>query len=327
MKKLAVLFLSLLILAGAGYVFLRGQWGPHGPGGTVYIPKGASLGQIAQELAKGGFIPNAWSFKVLTRLEKAERELKPGEYEFAAAVTASQILEKLRKGERLVRKLIIPEGYSFRQIALLIAQAGIATEPQVMAVLHDPQYLGLLGFTALSLEGYLFPSTYEYDSRTTLSELLTRMIRGFGKNFDGELRARVEASGWTIPQVVTLASIIEKETGRAEERPTIASVFHNRLKLGMPLQSDPTIIYGLINFDGNIRREDIRNPHAYNTYVHAGLPPGPIASPGLASLRAVLFPASGDYLFFVAKNDGTHHFSKDLASHNQAVQRYQLKIP
>jgi UPF0755 protein len=325
MRKFFYLVSFLLVLAGVAYLYLRVQWGPHGSGGVVYIAKGSTVGQIAQGLTEAGLIPNAWSFKLLTRLEKAERELKPGEYEFNAGVTASQILEKLRKGERRVRKLTVPEGYSFRQIAQLMAQAGIAPEGQALSAFQDPQYLGLLGFPVVSLEGYLFPSTYEYDSRTTLQDMLTAMIQNFRESFNRELAPRAEAAGWTVPQVVTLASIVEKETGRPEERPLIASVFHNRLRLGMPLQSDPTIIYGLTNYDGNIRQEDIRNPHPYNTYVHKGLPPGPIASPGLESLRAVLFPAKGDYLFFVARQDGTHQFSKDLASHNAAVQRYQLK--
>jgi UPF0755 protein len=325
MKKIFTLFLILLLAVGVAYLYLRLQWGPHGLGGIIYISKGSSVGQIAQELDKAGFIPNTWSFKLLARLEHAERDLKPGEYGFPSGVTASQILEKLRKGERLVRRLTIPEGYSYRQIAQAIAATGMATEAQVMIAFNDPYYLGQLGFPAVSLEGYLFPSTYEYDSRTTLQELLSEMIQEFRGHFDGELKARAEAAGWTIPQVVTLASIIEKETARPEERPLIASVFHNRLQRGMPLQSDPTIIYGLTNYDGNIRQEDIRNPHPYNTYVHIGLPPGPIASPGMESMRAVLSPATADFLFFVAKKDGTHHFSKDLVSHQQAVQQYQVQ--
>jgi peptidoglycan lytic transglycosylase G len=324
MKKFFYLILTLLVAAGLGYLFLRIQWGPHGKGGLVYIPKGSSVGQIAQELRKAGFIPNPWSFKILVRLDHAERELKPGEYEFPPQVEAPQILDKLRRGERVVHKLAIPEGYTFKQIAYAIAQTGIADEAQVLATFQDPKYLNLLGFPAISLEGYLFPSTYEYDSHTTLQDLLTQMIRGFQENFGKYLGARAAAAGWTIPQVVTLASIVEKETGRAEERPLIASVFENRLRTGMLLQSDPTIIYGLPHYDGNIHPEDIHNPHPYNTYVHPGLPPGPIASPGMASLQAVLFPTTGDYLYFVARGDGTHQFSKDLASHHQAVQRYQL---
>ena len=324
MKKFFYLILILLVLGGLGYLFLRIQWGPHGKGGTVYIPKGATVTQIAQDLTKAGFIPNPWSFKILVRWDKAERDLKPGEYEFPPRATAPEILGKLRRGERVVHKLIIPEGYSFKQIAYAIAQTGLATEADVMATFQDPKYLNLLGFPATSLEGYLFPSTYEYDSHTTLQELLSEMISGFQDNFAKGLGAQAMAAGWTIPQIVTLASIIEKETGQPEERPMIASVFENRLKQGMPLQSDPTIIYGLPAYDGNIHPWDIRNPHPYNTYVHTGLPPGPIASPGLDSLKAVLFPAPGDYLYFVAKGDGTHQFSKDLASHNLAVQRYQL---
>lgn len=324
MKKFfALLVLTLLILGGA-YLYLRIQWGPHGPGAVVYIPKGSSSAQIAQTLSQEGVVASPWSFEILVRLEKAERELKPGEYEFPPGVTAEEVLSKLRRGERLVRYLVIPEGYAFRQIAAAIAKAGIATESEVWAAFQDPRYLGRLGFPAQSLEGYLFPSTYEYDSRTTLEEILNQMVRTFREQFDPGLRDRAREAGWTLPQVVTLASVIEKETGVKGERPLIASVFENRLKIGMPLQSDPTIIYGLKDFDGNIRSADIRNPHPYNTYVHVGLPPTPIASPGKESLKAVLYPAQTDYLFFVAKGDGTHEFSATLEAHQRAVERYQL---
>jgi len=262
----------------------------------------------------------------LVRFKGEESKLHPGEYDIKPGMTASDILEKLVKGERIVHKLVIPEGFTFKQIAEAIEKTGIAPATQVQTYFRDPQLLQSLGFPALSLEGFLFPATYEYDRMTTVDELLKKMIQAFKLNFDSSLREQTLAQGWSIPQTVTLASIIEKETGQAAERPLISSVFHNRLHMNMPLQSDPTVIYGLPNFDGNIRKADLSNPHPYNTYVHPGLPPGPIASTGKAALKAALSPQETNYLYFVGKGDGTHVFAATLEEHNANVQRYQLGI-
>lgn len=317
-----MLFLGLLGLAG--YLGLRHQWSPYGKGGVVYIPSGDSLGHIAVRLSQAEIIRNPWSFKILVKLKGVSRKLQAGEYEFKPKISAEAVLEKLIKGERLVRRFTIPEGYNYRQIAKVLAGTGIASEAEVEQAFRDPNILKKLGFPATNLEGYLFPSTYEYNRGTSLGEVLNRMVESFKRQFTPEMKARIKAMGWTIPQVTTLASLIEKETAHPEERGLIASVFHNRLQSGMLLQSDPTIIYGLEDFNGDIRWEDIRNPHRYNTYVHPGLPPGPIASPGTESIKAVLFPAESEYLYFVSKGNGFHHFSKTLAEHNAAVQKYQL---
>lgn len=324
MGKILKILLVLFLLALGSYLFLTIQWGPYGKGGTVYIPKGTSVDRIAKELEGAGIIRNTWSFKLLLRLKGEDKKLQPGEYEFGPKVATREVIRKLVAGERVVRRLTIPEGYNFEQIAQMLAAKGIAPEAQIKRAFRDPKYLGQLGFPAESLEGYLFPATYEYDRGTTLEDLLTRMIQTFKDNFTPDLKSRAIQSGWTLPQVVTLASIIEKETGQASERPLIASVFQNRLQIGMPLQSDPTVIYGLENYDGNIRKRDLSDPHPYNTYVHVGLPPGPIASPGKDSLKAVLYPAQTQYLFFVAKGDGSHQFSTNLEEHNEAVRKYQL---
>lgn len=323
MKTLFKILVILVVLAMAGYLYLAMQWGPYGRGGTVYIPRGSSLSQIAGLLEQSQLVRSGWSFKLLARWKGQASSLKAGEYLFAEGPSAAQVLDKIARGDRLVRKITIPEGYNFAQIAALIEQAGIAPRTEVMKSFRDPNLLAELGFAAPSLEGYLFPATYEYDRQTKAPDLLKEMIDHF-KRSTANLSARATASGWTLPQIVTLASLIEKETGQANERPLISSVFQNRLRIGMPLQTDPSVIYGLANFDGNLRRDDLRNPHPYNTYVHVGLPPGPIASPGLASLEAVLAPASSNYLFFVAKGDGTHFFSATLDEHNAAVARYQL---
>jgi UPF0755 protein len=323
MKTLFKILLLLAILAMAGYLYLAMQWGPYGRGGTVYIPRGSSLSQVATLLEQNQLVRSAWSFKLLARWKGQASQLKPGEYVFAEGPSAAQVLDKIVRGDRLIRKITVPEGYNFAQIAALIEQAGIAPRTEVMKSFRDPTLLAELGFAATSLEGYLFPATYEYDRQTKAPELLKGMVDNF-KRSTANLAARATAAGWTLPQLVTLASLIEKETGQSAERPLISSVFQNRLRIGMPLQTDPSVIYGLANFDGNLRREDLRNPHPYNTYVHIGLPPGPIASPGLASLEAVLAPAASNYLFFVSKGDGTHFFSSTLDEHNAAVARYQL---
>jgi len=318
-------FLLVLLLIAAGlYLYVSIQLGPYGKGGTVYIPKGASVQQTAELLKQGGILRSAWAFRGLARWRGVQAKLKPGEYQFEAGMTNREVLDKIVRGDRVIRRLVVPEGSSFAQIAALMGKAGIAPQVETMKFFRDPALLAALGFPAVSLEGYLFPAAYEYDRETTAEGLLRQMLKKFQDSIRGTLTDRAKQSGWTIPQVVTLASIIEKETGLAAERPLISSVFHNRLRIGMPLQTDPTVIYGLPNFDGNLRKEDLRNPHAYNTYVHVGLPPGPIASPGLASLEAALNPAASNYLFFVAKGDGSHFFSATLDEHNAAVARYQL---
>jgi len=322
--KFLKIFTVLVVLGLGLYLFLTIQWGPYGEGGLVYIPKGMTVEQIGETLAQEKIVRNAWSFKLLVRLKGESRYLQAGEYKFPSRVSTAEVLEKLRKGQRYIRRLTIPEGYNFQQIAQEIEKTGIASASEVQALFKDPRYLNKLGFNALSLEGYLFPDTYEYNRGTTLDDIISQMIANFKKQIGEGLSQRAQQGGWTIPQLTTLASVIEKETGLAAERPRIASVFQNRLQIGMPLQSDPTIIYGLKDYQGDIRRKDIRNPHPYNTYVHVGLPPGPIASPGIDSLRAVLNPEPSDYLFFVSRGDGSHQFSENLAEHQAAVRKYQL---
>jgi len=189
---------------------------------------------------------------------------------------------------------------------------------------EDENFIAGLGIDAETLEGYLFPETYRVSSNTTPEELIRMMVKTFWILY----RQRVEPVrnvDWPLSKILTLASIIEKETGAPEERPLIASVFHRRLEKGIRLQSDPTVIYGLENFDGNLRKVDLLNPHLYNTYFHAGLPPGPIANPGLESLVAAVRPADTQYLYFVSKGDGTHQFSETIGEHNEAVGKYQLR--
>ena len=194
-----------------------------------------------------------------------------------------------------------------------------------LAMARDEAFAGKLGFNGKTLEGYLFPETYHFPKHADIKTIITTMARRFKVNFKPEWKIAAKKNGFTIHQVITLASIIEKETGAGEERPLISSVFHNRLKKGMRLESDPTVIYGITGYTGNITRKHLNTRTPYNTYKIKGLPPGPIASPGLKSIEAALFPAKTNFLFFVSRKDGTHQFSTNIRDHNRAVRKYQLR--
>jgi UPF0755 protein len=189
----------------------------------------------------------------------------------------------------------------------------------------DRPFLKSLGISAETVEGYLYPDTYRFARPTTAKDVMRAMVDQLGQVLTQEWQVRAKDIHMTIHEVLTLASVIEKETGSGDERPHISSVFHNRLRKKIPLQSDPTVIYGLPNFDGNLHKKDLSHPSPYNTYRWAGLPPGPIASPGAESIRAALYPAPSAYLYFVSKNDGTHEFSTNLIEHNKAVEKYQKR--
>jgi UPF0755 protein len=217
----------------------------------------------------------------------------------------------------------VPEGLTVREVGALLAARGLASVDEVRCLASDPEFLLAAGVPGPQLEGFLFPDTYRFAPTAGPSEILETMVRRFHERFDAERWRRTAERALSINQVVTLASIIEKETGKAAERPLIAAVFTNRLRIGMPLQSDPTVIYGIPDFGGDLTRADLTRFSPYNTYVVGGLPPGPIANPGLASIDAALAPADSGALYFVSRNDGSHEFSTTLAEHNRAVARYQ----
>jgi UPF0755 protein len=223
----------------------------------------------------------------------------------------------------VLHRLTVPEGLTVVQIADVIERAGLGAAPEVVARANDPAHARALGVAASGLEGYLFPDTYLFPRTVTVDGILAAMVARFRTVFTPEWERRAAELGLTTHQAVTLASIIEKETGDPAERPLIGSVFHNRLKRGMRLETDPTVIYGIKDFDGNLTRRHLETPTPYNTYIIKGLPPGPIANPGRESLQAALFPADSPYLFFVSRNNGTHQFSATLADHSQAVRRFQ----
>jgi UPF0755 protein len=280
---------------------------------------------IASQLEGAGIIKDSFRFKLFARFKGYDKRIKAGEYRLSSALSPKQVLEIMVSGKVALYRITIPEGYNLTQIAGIVSEMGLAEAPMFIRSATDPAIAGALGVEAGSLEGYLFPDTYHFPKGLPLDEIIGTMVNRFQEIFSTEWHERARQMGMSVHQVVTLASIIEKETGAAFERPLIASVFHNRLAKGMRLSSDPTVIYGIEDFDGNLTRKHLTTVTPYNTYLNKGLPPGPIANPGLASLEAALYPAETDYLYFVSKRDSTHQFSTTFKEHNRAVRKYQLR--
>jgi len=291
----------------------------------VFVTKGMTLQIIAQRLVTAGLIPNARLLAWWARFTGADRQIKSGEYLFTTPLSPLALLRLLTSGESLHHAVTATEGMTFRQIAALLAAQGLGAEENFLCLNDDPTFLAAWGLPPQGMEGYLYPDTYRFSWLTSPEEILGRMAERFYATINSAMYRQAAALDLSMHQVITLASLIEKETGAPAERPLVAAVFYNRLRKGMPLQSDPTVIYGINHFDGNLTRQHLLTPTPYNTYLFHGLPPGPIASPGLESLLAALYPAERDYLYFVAKGDGTHVFSSDLNTHNRAVQRFQRR--
>jgi len=288
----------------------------------VSFPPGSGIKKLAAELKQDGIIRSSWHFILLARLRGQAHRLKAGDYRFTDAMTPGDILRKLATGDVDYRRFALPEGYSVYQAAEMLEQKGYFKRDAFLAVCRDAALLERLGIRAASVEGYLFPATYNLARNGTEEQLVTQMVGRFRKVY-ADVTAGEQVQGRLSPdEIVTLASIIEKEAVSAEEKPLISSVFYNRLRLGMPLQSDPTAVYGVRAFSGKVTKADICRRSPYNTYLVRGLPPGPIGNPGADALRAALYPARTDYLYFVARQDGTHYFSRTLEEHNRAVARY-----
>lgn len=295
---------------------------------TIEVPSGAGAEAVAHKLHEAGLVRRPLAFRLLVRLRGAGGDIKAGEYVLDGPLTLEQVLERLVRGETARRDVTFPEGRNIDEMAAIAhAQAGIPRDT-FLAAARDPALIRGLDPQAATLEGYLFPDTYDVPpARATGAWLVARMVERFREVIGPEL-PRIAASGRSLREVVTLASLVELETARAEERPRIARVFLNRLEQGMLLQTDPTVIYALRlagRYDGNIRKADLQMDSPWNTYRRPGLPPGPIASPGRAAVRAVLDPAAGDELFFVSRNDGTHQFSRTLREHERAVDVFQRR--
>lgn len=319
-------------LAGCALVVLALWYNYHLPQGsdaqlrTLVIAPKAGIRTIAAQLVDAGVLRQRWAFVFYALVSRSHARLRAGEYALRPTMSLAEMLEILRQGKVLRHTLTIPEGATVRDIAALVAAKGLGERQALLDLAQDRDFLKSVGLTAASLEGYVFPETYHVPRSITAAALWTIMVRTMQARYTSDMAARGQRLGLTQHQVFTLASLIEKEARVDAERPLIAAVFHNRLHRGMRLQCDATVVYALgEQFDGNIRKRDLEYDSPYNTYRYAGLPPGPIASPGQRALEAAVAPASVDYLYFVAtKQHGTHHFSTTLAEHNRAVQHFQL---
>ena len=328
-KRVIFFTITLLFLVGVFLVFGFGYYlstpaEKEGKDQVFFVYEGSTLNEVASELESKRIITGKRLFLLWARLMGYSRNIKAGEYRLSSAMPPLKILETLSRGIVITHPVTIPEGFTIKQIGELLEEKGLVNKEEFLAITGDYDVAKRYGISGESLEGYLYPDTYQFGRGLSPMSIVDVMVKHFWKVF-APLREKVEQSGMTVKEVVTLASIVEKETGRAEERPIIASVFLNRLKKQMRLESDPTVIYGLKDFTGNLKKKHLSQPTPYNTYVIHGLPPGPIANPGKEAINAVLFPAQTDYLYFVSKNDGTHHFSKTLVEHNKAVEIYQKK--
>ena len=293
----------------------------------IEVPKGARLGPIGEQLESLGVIESGPRFQRLGRLYTKFRGLKAGEYQVRASQTPLEILKLFTSGVSSARAVTIKEGDNMYQIAALIEQSKLGTAKDFLYLCQDDTFIASFGFspTPPTLEGRLYPDTYFFNRTMQVREMVQQMVRRHMAYWTAERTARAKALGLSQQEVVTLASIVEKETGAPDERPVISSVFHNRLKKRMRLQSDPTTIYGIWSrYKGNIRRSDLLEKTPFNTYAIPALPIGPISNPGAQALDATLQPATTDYLYFVSQNDGTHYFSKSFAEHDAAVKRFQL---
>jgi UPF0755 protein len=289
----------------------------------VDIPTGSSFLKVTEILNQAGLIKSHVFFYSLTIIKKAGRHIRAGEYEFNTSLTPSAMIDKLLHGEIKIHEVIIREDLSLREIAAILDKEKLINKEDFFELASDEDFLESLNIKADSIEGYLFPETYFLDRSMSTRQIMKIMVSQFWKKVTPEMIKRGEDLRFNVHQLVTFASMIGKESGDDAEKPMISAVFHNRLRKKMRLQSDPTAVYDLDNFEGKILRSHLRRNSHYNTYVIKGLPPGPIANPGLTSLKAVLYPTDVNYLYFVSKKDGTHFFSNSLAEHNQAIKHYQ----
>ena len=294
----------------------------------IDVPQGAGPSAIGERLVAAGVVRDAMTFRGALWLSGRARELKAGEYRFDQPMTALEVIDKIARGDVYRRLITFREGLTIVEMAQVFDESGFGKAADFVKAASDPTPIRHLDPNAPDLEGYLFPETYTLPRDTPASALVAQMVALFEKSFTPEMRAAVQARGLTVREAVTVASLVEKETAVAGERPVVAAVYLNRKRIGMPMQADPTVIYALQRagrYDGNIRRDDLQFDSPYNTYRYPGLPPGPIAAPGRAAIAAVANPADADYLYFVSKNDGSHVFARTLDEHNRNVQEWQIE--
>jgi UPF0755 protein len=331
-RKLFVSIVVLLLVAagavaGAALLAWRELDRPQplpAAGVVVSVTPGDHFRTVANRLQAAGIVRHGWLLSLWARVNALDRQVRHGDYRFEHALTPIEVLDLLRSPLAALHRVTIPEGSTVEQVATIWAAQGFGGADAFMLAARDPNLLADLDLPASGVEGYLFPDTYAAQWSDSPAEIIRRMVVRF-RAVASELDLRRRQRDTSVQAWVTLASIVEKETGAPSERALVAAVFLNRLRLHWPLQSDPTVIYGIEAFDGNLTKAQLRQPTRYNTYTIPGLPPGPICNPGRAALAAVVQPAAVDYLYFVARGDGTHQFSVTLTEHNRAVDRFQRK--
>jgi UPF0755 protein len=334
MKLIASLLALLVCLAAGAVAFYAHQRAADPfkgyPEEEIFftVSPGQASGSIARELEAEGIASDHRLFVAALWFKGATGRLQAGEYRFREPLSTIEVIDRLVEGDIYYLSVTIPEGLTRSETAEILSQKDLGDVDAFGAAFARGELIASLDPEAVDLEGYLFPETYQFPRKPLAEDVARALVGRFIEVFDEDRRAKAASLDMDVREIVTLASIVEKETGLAEERPLIASVFWNRLERQMPLQSDPTIIYDLKRqgrYDGNLRRDDLKWESPYNTYRFAGLPPGPIASPGLAAIDAVLSPPETTYLYFVSKNDGSHHFSSTLREHTNAVRKYQIE--
>ena len=332
MKRLAILVLLLLAAGAVAAVwYFRAQAPYRGYSGAeqfVEVPAGAGTKAIGARLVAAGVVRDQITYRIALWTSGQARRLEAGEYRFDRPMTAVDVIGKIARGDVYVVAVTFPEGLTIADMSKIFESHGFGPASAFVDAANDTAPLSALDPAAPDLEGYLFPETYALPRRTDAATLVRLMVQRFEHEFTPEMRKSAAARGLSVRQVVTLASIVEKETARPDERPLVAAVYDNRRRIGMGLQCDPTVIYALQRagkYTGNLRRDDLAFNSPYNTYRYPGLPPGPIAAPGKASLDAAIHPADADYLYFVSRNDGSHQFAPTLAEHNRNVQKYQVQ--
>jgi UPF0755 protein len=332
-KRGLILISALFFLVLCAFVVLYISYSLISPTGVdnkeeIFIVKrGSGLKTVAAELDKRGLIKSKYLFMLWAVLKGGTRDIKAGEYSLKKSLPPVAIFHILASGMVKTHPVTIPEGLTAGQIGDILAKKNLVNKTEFMSLVWDKALVASYHIDGPSLEGYLYPDTYVVSKDMRARVLIHLMVSRFWNVYSSLIRDQQGAAGGLSEprKIVTLASIVEKETALGEERPLIASVFLNRLKKRMRLESDPTVIYGLKDFDGNLKRKDLRTSSPYNTYINYGLPPGPIANPGKESLMAVIKPTKTDYLYFVSKNDGSHHFSTTLKEHSKAVVKYQKR--
>ena len=293
----------------------------------VEIPRGANAADIRRRLVDAGVVESDLTMRAALLWSRQADRLKAGEYRFDRPLSAMEVIQRLVRGDVHTERVTFREGLTIAEMADIFAREKLGQASDFVAAAKNVSLIADLDNAASDLEGYLFPETYTVSRSTSAPELVAAMVARFRENFPDASRQRGEADGLSVREIVTLASLVEKETARPEERPMVAAVYRNRLKIGMGMQADPTVIYALQRagrYNGNIRRADLSFDSPYNTYRYRGLPPGPIAAPGKAALDAAIAPATVSHLYFVSRNDGSHVFADTLAEHNRNVQEFQV---